>query len=143
MKAKTLLPPPKLARRVLDRYLKVPYSFSKELPLFYRLFKRYPSLTFWMRHELGFKLNSLLWFMGADGKARLAGDWATFHYVFSDENTDPAGRFSESATVESTESVSHSDREDAQQIRIDTPCQVPYTPVTPPSKPRTVAEWLG
>ncbi len=42
----------------------------------YGLIKLYPSREFWLNLELGFKLRSLYWLKGADGKAELDRRWS-------------------------------------------------------------------
>lgn len=76
-------PPPRTkVCDIIKRYLKPDQSpvWSREIPLWYTLWKSYPSLPFWEKHTLGFKLNSLAWFMSIQGKITLASDYSVFHY---------------------------------------------------------------
>lgn len=72
---------------ILKRYLKPEAIITPraDFPVFYTLFKSYPSLDFWMRHELLFKLNNIRWFLTPNGKAQLASDWTTFNFVLDNE----------------------------------------------------------
>lgn len=54
------------------------YDPIKSVMTMYGLIKKYPSRTFWLNYELGFTLRSLFWFLGVDGRERLARDWSIF-----------------------------------------------------------------
>ncbi len=115
-------PPPRAqVDAIIRRYLKPDQTpnWRTEFPLWYGLWKAYPSVTFWTHHELPFALNSLAWFLTEQGQAQLASDWLVFHY-------DPA------STPQVTPEV------------VDTTPQPAYTePYKPtPVRPRTVAEFL-
>src|SRR3954468_6806618 len=76
-------PPPRAqVCDIIVRYLKPGQTpnWRQECPLWYGLWKAYPSIAFWTHHELPFPLNSLAWFLTEQGKAQLASDWTVFHY---------------------------------------------------------------
>lgn len=79
---KPKLPPRTVVVTILRRYLKPEalIDAKSDYAIFYSLFKTYPSLDFWTRHELSFPLNSVKWFLTVPGKAQLASDWTTFHF---------------------------------------------------------------
>jgi hypothetical protein len=103
---------------IIKRYLKPDQNvdWAREMITFAALWKQYPSLDFWTRHELPFALNHMSFFQTPEGAAMLESDWAVFHY-------NPAAP--------------------AQEVLDNTPqpaYTVPYTP--PVARPRTVAEFL-
>ena len=113
-------PPSRAAvERILRRYLKPTalIDAKSDFAIFYGLFKTYPSLDFWTRHELAFELNSVKWFLTPDGKAQLASDWTTFHFVLDTESQSGYGQVT-------TEKVTTSDY------------------VAEPKKPKTIADFL-
>lgn len=81
--AKPKLPPRVKVIEILRRYLRPEalIDAKSDYAIFYGLFSQYPSLDFWTRHELSFPLNSVKWFLTVPGKAQLASDWTTFHFV--------------------------------------------------------------
>jgi hypothetical protein len=79
-------PIPKAPRRadallIISRYINpmVKWVEKNELTAFYILWRDYPSSTFWLKHDLGFRLNSLFWFRTLEGAAKLRADWDVFH----------------------------------------------------------------
>lgn len=87
-------PPRAQIEAIIRRYLKPEITtpdWRREFSTFHGLWKQYPSLDFWTRHELPFKLNSLVWFRGADGQAQLASDWIIFFFTFA-EDTVPVDK---------------------------------------------------
>lgn len=122
---------------IIRRFLKEDQTiyWAREVPTFYRLYKRYPSLAFWQAHELPFKLNMMTWFEGPEGQEDLSRAWLLFHYV-------PAA----------PESLAHNGASSDCQISIDGAPQAGYTegigdtlsehPKLPPRRPRTIAELL-
>lgn len=76
------LPPRTKVVEILRRYLKPEalIDAKSDYAIFYTLYKTYPSLDFWTRHELSFPLNSVKWFLTVPGKAQLVSDWTTFHF---------------------------------------------------------------
>ncbi len=114
-------PPPRAqVDAIIRRYLKPDQTpnWRAEFPLWYGLFKAYPSLTFWTHHELPFALNSLAWFLTEQGKATLESDWLVFHYV-------PPEDTCEDAVLDTVPQPGYTD---------------PYKPTV--VRPRTVAEFL-
>jgi len=75
-------PPRTKIADIIKRYLKEDKTpvWTREYPIMYKLFKAYPSLPFWERHGLPFRLNIMTWFLTIEGKATLASDYAVFHY---------------------------------------------------------------
>ena len=61
-----------------DEFAEKYYDPIKSPMLMYGLIKKYPSREFWKGYDLGFKLRSLLWFLGAAGRERLERDWSIF-----------------------------------------------------------------
>lgn len=118
-------PPRAVCDAIVRRYLKTDQNIDwrREMPAFYVLFKRYPSLAFWERHELPFGMNTLnhmSWFDSVEGQDHLVSAWVVFHY----EPPAPVAELSSAVTV-------------------DTAPQLAYNPPTlPPARPRTVAEFL-
>lgn len=55
------------------------YVFSRDVPLFYKVFEKYPDAPFWLAHELPFSLNCIAWFLSEDGAAHLTTAIALFH----------------------------------------------------------------
>ncbi len=98
---------------IIRRYLKKDRTpdWKREIQIFHKLWKQYPSFSFWTKHTLSFELNTLRWFETIQGKAQLASDWAVFHYVPELEMTtsDPLDIFplptEENPTVESSRVV--------------------------------------
>lgn len=85
MPRKPAIPKPKplLSRNevigLCKRFLKEgAYDPRRDPMVLYQLLKQYPNRDFWLNYTLGFSLNALFWFKGADGQAQLARDWATF-----------------------------------------------------------------
>lgn len=121
---------------IIRRFLKAdqPIYWQREMVVWYRLWKQYPSVAFWMAYELPFgeagggkALNMMSWFENPEGQADLARAWLLFHY------TPPE-------TTPSSDS------------QLDSSPQAPYTggienplapsPPLPPRRPRTIAELL-
>lgn len=68
------------------RFLKNGAYDAKSSPIIlYTLMKAYPSRGFWMNRELGFQLNSMLWFLGKDGKEWLKSQWDIYHLVLPEQ----------------------------------------------------------
>ncbi len=114
-------PPIATCDAIVRRYLKPDQNidWAREMPTFTNLWKRYPSLEFWTRHELPFALNHMTYFESVEGAAQLESDWVVFHY-------DP------SCTPHVTP-----------QVELDTTPQPVYNAPTPqPVRSRTVAEFL-
>lgn len=51
--------------------------------LFYKAFALFPDRAFWLAYELGFQLNSIAWFLSAEGQEKLAQDLAVFRLDLS------------------------------------------------------------
>lgn len=89
MTTPAIKPPSKVqVGEIIKRYLK-PTALvdpKTDFPIFYNLFKKYPSIDFWTRHELAFELNSIKWFLTVEGRAQLTTDWTTFHFVLDTES---------------------------------------------------------
>ncbi len=103
---------------IIKRYLKPDQNveWAREMITMAALWKAYPSLEFWMNHELAFPLNHMTWFQSVEGAAQLESDFLVFNY------NPPAPA---EVTLEST---------------LDTSPQPTYNP--PISRPATVAEFL-
>jgi hypothetical protein len=74
-------------RIIVKRYVKAGDSenidWSRELSTLKNLWKKYPSLHFWLNYCLPFgnnKLNHLTWFYSEDGKVELERGWSLHHY---------------------------------------------------------------
>ncbi len=102
---------------IIKRYLKPDQNieWAREMITFAALWKAYPSLPFWMNHELPFMLNHMTWFQSVEGAAQLESDYLVFHY------NPPAPA-------------------EVAPETLDTTPQPSYTP--PISRPMTVAEFL-
>ena len=108
---------------IIKRYLKPDQNveWAREMITFAALWKAYPSIAFWTRHELPFMLNHMSWFQSVEGAAQLASDWLVFHY---ETTSDPS----------STPQVT---------LGVDTSSQPDYTvPYVTSARPKTVAEFL-
>ncbi len=105
---------------IIQRYLKDDQNvhWAREMVTFAALWKAYPSIAFWTRHELPFRLNHMTWFQSVEGAAQLESDWTVFHYVPSAPQEDVG---------QSTQTL-------------DTPHEPTYH--VPHRRPRTVAEFL-
>lgn len=113
-------PPPRaVVATIISRYLKETpkWDARREFPLFYGLWKVYPDVAFWTKHELGYRLNSLAHFLTPEGKARLQTDHRLFHF-----------------TLDTPPEVPHTDESDT--------LPPPPAPVFPAMRPRTMAEYL-
>lgn len=61
------------------------YDGARDLMVMYQLFKNYPSRDFWQNYFLTndngetFLLNAAVWFLGKDGREKLARDWSIFN----------------------------------------------------------------
>jgi len=122
-------PPPRTkVCEIIRRYIRDDMSpvWRREIPLMYTLLKQYPSLPFWERHTMGFKLRSLAWFMSIEGKATLASDYSVFHY-----NPEPVVE----AVALDPLPAQHADV-------VDTVAQPTYHVPTPPDR-KTVAGFLS
>ncbi len=65
-----------IIKKLLKDDLYVPV---RDIPIFYKIIKQYPNAKFWLNYDLGFKLNSLFWLLGEDGKSKLNSDFAVFN----------------------------------------------------------------
>ena len=85
-------PSRRLVTEIIKRYVKEGTTpvWSREIPVFYHLWADYPSLRFWLHHELPFKLNSICWFRTEEGKERLASDWLVFFFTFKESEPEVA-----------------------------------------------------
>ncbi len=125
-------PPIEVCDAIVRRYLKPDQNiaWSREMPTFTRLYKRYPSVAFWQAYELPFgngTLNMMTWFESVEGVEELKRAWLLFHY------TPPA-----SEDPPSTPQVAPQEQT---QSAVDTTPQPPYT-APRPSRPKTVAAFL-
>lgn len=131
-------PPPRAqCTAVVERYLKQGQTiyWARELPAFYRLWRLYPELAFWMGYELPFgdgthALNMMSWFEGEEGVADLARAWLLYRWVPPEPAADPDSPPDEGGPI------------DTAALHLDgTPSSQLSFPIAP-RKPRTVAEWL-
>lgn len=129
-------PPRAQVDAIIRRYLKPDQTpnWRAEFPLYYGLWKRYPSVAFWTHHELPFPLNSLAWFLTEQGKATLESDWVVFHYVPPAVSTTLTGAPAEESPPPAAPSEARG---------VDTLPQPAYTVPAPPVRPRTVADFLN
>lgn len=119
---------------IIRRFLKTDKNilWSREMPCFYRLWKRYPSRPFWERYELPFgnnKLNHMSWFESIEGEIELASAYPMFHWT-------PAAPSPE-VTAASPEAAPPAETNPLDTVG-STP--IPSPIVVPPSRPRTVAD---
>lgn len=115
---------------IVRRYLKkgVTPVWSREIPVFHTLWKTYPSLPFWTRHELGYRLNSMLHFLTEEGKAKLSSDWTIFHFVY--QEPAPISEVTRAGDTKDVTVASSVDKTESSS----------YNPPTP--RPKTTAEFL-
>ena len=59
------------------------FAAVREMSTFYKLYKVYDNTEFWRKYSLGFKLNSLVWFLSGDGASRVRSDYGIFHLKIS------------------------------------------------------------
>lgn len=71
------------SKAIISRFLKegaYKGNSKREHSMMRRFYSQYPDLSFWSNWTLGFQLNSLLWFNGADGRKALEDGWRMFHF---------------------------------------------------------------
>lgn len=61
---------------------------SREYGIMKKVYSLYPKMSFWNKMELGFKLHSVAWFLGVDGKAKLNASYAVFNYQYPDPSAN-------------------------------------------------------
>lgn len=109
---------------LIRRFLKEGQTiyWAREMPVFYRLWKLYPSLPFWQHYQLPFgnqSLNMMGWFEREEGVTELQRAWLLFNWN-PDAETQPS----------------------IEPPALDTNPPSPLSYPLPPRKPRTIAEWL-
>lgn len=68
-------------RQVIERLLKEPSKWEKEIKVMRELYYQYPDIEFWKGFNLGFKLNSFYWFKSDKGKQQLELSYKEFKKV--------------------------------------------------------------
>lgn len=56
-------------------------DWANEIKTSKKLLKKYPDIRFWSSIDLGFRLNSLLFFISEEGKRLLKIEWQKFKFV--------------------------------------------------------------
>jgi hypothetical protein len=73
--------------------------WPREMKIVKTLFSIFPNDQFWETLDLGFKLNSLCWFLSDDGRVRLNKEYKKFNFeletqkIFTVENLDSLPKF--------------------------------------------------
>jgi hypothetical protein len=55
------------------------YDPMRDMIVLYGLIKKYPSRAFWLAYTLDWQPDSLYYFVGANGRAKLESDWQVFN----------------------------------------------------------------
>ena len=131
------LPPRAICDAIVRRFLKENQNIDwrREMPKFFQLFKRYPSLDFWQKHEPPFglhRLNHMSWFESVEGQAHLDSAFPLFHYNPPDPTVTPPSQLS---TLDNLPQTS----DNGGVSETVTP---PLPPPSYPDRPRTVADML-
>lgn len=130
------LPPREVCDAICRRFLKENQNIEwrREMPKLYQLFKAYPDLAFWQKHELPFglhKLNHMSWFESVEGKAHLESAYTLFRYNPPDST--------QQSTLDIVKEATDTGKVDDEQPVSSLP--LPPPPAYP-DRPRTVADML-